>query len=311
MDDRLRLSEFKLLFALDALMKERNVTRAARSLGISQPTLSEELAQLRKLFGDQLLVPTTRGLAPTPRALEIEASLRRTMQELESIVRQQSSFDPAISERTFVVAMTDYGHHAIVAPLMRVVRQQAPHVKVVFIPFVAGIKLAELESGNIDLVVAMRQFLPEALKSSVILADRHVVIQRRDSSRRPEPPSLEAYCAMDHVIVTLEEPYLRTAIDQQLDRMAMRRNVVSSVPAYSAIGALVGNTDMVATILQRVAQSLGTSFLVHPLPFPTPEFLYAAGWHPRHHDDPGHSWLRKTLAHVMAQPPEPPGAGDD
>lgn len=308
MDDRLRLSEFKLLFALDALMKERNVTRAARSMGISQPALSEELAQLRKLFGDRLLVPTARGLAPTPRALEIEASLRRTMQELESIVRVQASFDPATSTRTFVVATTDYGHHAVVAPLMRAVHREAPHVRIVFIPFVAGVRLAELESGNIDLIVAMRQFLPDALKSSVLLADRHVVVRRLDHPAGMGPPSLEEYCAMDHVIVTVEEPYLRTSIDQQLDGLGLRRHVVSSVSAYAAIGALVGNSNMVATILERVAQSLGPNYLVHELPIKTPEFLYAVGWHPRHHDDAGHSWLRRTLAQVMTQPPLAPGA---
>jgi DNA-binding transcriptional LysR family regulator len=77
--------------------------------------------------------------------------------------------------------------------------------------------------------------------------------------------------------------------------------VVVSVPTYGAIASLVAHTDMVATLLGRVAESLPGDFATHPLPLPPTEFLYAAGWHPRHNDDPGHRWLRDTLARAMAR----------
>lgn len=301
MDDRLRLAELKLLFALDALLRERNVTRAARSLGISQPALSAELATLRKLFGDQLLVPTARGLVPTPRALGLELSLRKSIVELGSLLKREEAFDPASSGRTFVVAATDFGHHAIVTPLVQALREQAPGVKVAFVPFAAGIKIAELESGHIDLVIAMRHFLPDAVKSAVLLADRHVVVQRRDHPRGTGPLSLDEYCALHHVIVSVEEPNLRTTVDQQLNAMGMERSVVVAVPGYGAVASLVAATDMVATILGRVAESLPGDFIVHPLPLPATEYLYAAAWHPRHHDDAGHRWLRTLLASVTSR----------
>lgn len=300
MDDLLRLAELKRLFALDALLRERNVTRAARSLGISQPALSAELAGLRKLFGDQLLVPSSRGLVPTPRALALEQTLRKSILELGSILRREQAFDPASAERTFVVAATDFGHHVMVAPLMRAVRMHAPGIRVVFVPFVAGIRMSELERGSIDLVVAMRQFLPDALKSTVLTVDRHVVLQRASHPRGMGTLSLEDYCALEHVIVSVEEPYLRTSIDDQLNAQGLARKVIVAVPGYSAIADLIETTDMVATVLDRLADTLHGDFVRHSLPLPATEFLYAAGWHPRHHDDPAHRWLRETLASALA-----------
>jgi len=301
MDDQLRFAELKLLVALDALLRERNVTRAAHSLRISQPALSAQLASLRKLFGDQLLVATSHGLVPTPRALGLQQTLRASVAELSGLMKREQDFDPAMSERTFLIATSDFGHHAVVGPLTRAVRSHAPGVKLVFVPFNAGLRISDLESGDVELVVAMRHFLPEAVKALVLLSDRHVVVHRRDHPRGTGALSLEEYCALQHVIVTLEEPHLRTSIDDQLSAIGLQRNVVVSVPAYAAISSLLATTDMVATLLGRVAESLHGDVVIHPLPLLASEFLYTAGWHPRHNDDPGHRWLRETLAGALSR----------
>lgn len=305
MDDQLRFAELKLLVALDTLLRERNVTRAAHSLRISQPALSAQLATLRKLFDDQLLVATSHGLVPTPRALGLQQMLRTSITELSGVMKREQAFEPASSQRTFVIAASGFGHHVMVTPLTLAVRAQAPGVKLVFVPFRAGLRMSDLESGDIDLVAAMRHFLPDAVKASVLLSDRHVVVQRSDHPRGSGPLSVQEYCALEQVIVTLEEPHLRTSIDDQLSAMGLQRNVVVSVPTYGAIASLVTHTDMVATLLGRVAESLPGNFAIHPLPLPPTEFLYAAGWHPRHKDDPGHRWLRDTLALAMAREDAP------
>lgn len=295
---RLNHSDLKLLLSLDALLSELNVTKAARRLGISQPALSSELARLRDLFQDQLFVPTARGLTPTPRAMELRQPLHDALERLIALYLSEQSFDPASSTRVFVMSMTDLGHYAVVADLARTFHANAPQAGIAFVPFDPKVGMTALETLEIDFVVAVRDLLPPDVLSLPLFYDHHVVVHRRGHPRGDGPISLEEYCQLEHVIMSVDATPMQNAFDLVLETSGCSRKVAVALPNYGAVRPLISNSDLIVTMSERVARATMSDHVILPLPIEQPTICYAVGWHPKHRDDPGHMWFRRLLRSV-------------
>lgn len=299
----MKRSDLPLLISLDALLDTLNVTRAARRLSISQPALSGQLSRLRELFEDPLLVPSEqgRGMAPTPRALEIQPRLSQALITLRSAVSTQSEFDPATAQRTFVVATNDSVFTIIgVAALSTMLAQEAPGLRISFVSPPRDDLIARLERGEIDLYIGAFEKVPEALKARFLLRDGFRMAQGKHHERGTRNASLDDYCNLRHIMVS-QEGNFSSPVDDALAALSKTRKVVVTVSSYNQVALVLSSTHCVATLPSRLLQKYSALLDILPLPFTMPPFEIAMAWHPSAQHDAGHQWLRDQFAAMAAE----------
>lgn len=295
-------TDIGLLLSLDVLLAERNVSRAAIRLGLSQPALSAQLARLREMFGDPLLVATGRGMVPTPRAEALREPLHNLLERLLSLVREQVPFDPATATDTFRIAASDFLHRALSLPCA--IARDAPHVRVALMAFDAQRASAQLESGEVDLLIASERLTPKTARARRLFDEDMVFVQRRGHPRGTGPLTLEAFCALDHVLVSPEGGGFHGAADDALAALGMARRVVASLPSFLLVPGMVGKTDLVAVVPRCLTVMFPDMFEVAEAPIDLPGFTVYASWHQRRQIDAAHVWLReKVRAAVPAAKP--------
>ena len=290
-----RNTNLNLLVALDSLLAERSVTRAASKMGLSQPAMSHNLSQLRRLFGDPLVL---RGGALTPLAETLRLPLGSGLEELQRVLNTRERFDPRSSERVFRIAVSDSFQVTSLHRLLAEVGSRAPGVSLVLRSPVGDLGRA-LASGELDLVAGSAEQRPEGnLSSQQLYEDRFACLLRKNHPQIEKRLTLAKYCKLSHVLVARdEEPGY---VDHVLTSMGRTRRVALRLPDFAGIGHVVAFSDLVATVPERLARSL-VRFL--PLRWtPPPLTLASFGvfmyWHPRFDAEPGHRWLRESLSQL-------------
>ena len=286
-------ADLNLLVALRALLQERNVTRAAQTVGLSQPAMSNALARLRRQFGDELLVREGRGLALTPVARELQHAVEPALGMVERALRIQASFDPATAVQHFRIAASDYGMN-LVAQRLRDLRRLAPGVTVDLVQIDHGfVRDSETVMRRVDLLVAPRAFL---------------------SGYSNEPLSSEAWVAVvdaDHPAGQITEADLegRSLVGlfhdlgsgAHIERLLTVRGITATgavnAESFSVVPSLVEGTDRIGFLPAGLARRLQPGYRIRVLeaPFlgePLVECLY---WHRSAQRDPAHQWLRQLL----------------
>lgn len=297
--------DLNLLVSLNVLVEEANVTRAAARLGISQPALSAQLARLRDIFGDPLLVPSAkgRGMVLTARALSLRDPLRRALKDIDTIIQQPQAFDPFVANRRFTIAASDYAATVLGAPLVAHLANAAgPGIQLSFqnLLFDSG-SAALLERGDIDLLIGMRERLHPALKARKLFDDNFVTVQRKKHPRGTDAFDLASYCACDHLIVSPVEGDMWGVVDDLLENLGHRRHVSMAVQQFMLAPTLVENSDLVCTLPQRFVGKFSDRLEFFPLPFDIPMISIFAAWHPRVDTDPAHTWIREQITSVATK----------
>jgi DNA-binding transcriptional LysR family regulator len=290
--------DLPLLVSLRAMLDEKNITRAASRLGVSQPALSAQLARLRDVFGDPLLTPAAsgKGMVLTPRANELKEPLRLALQHLEDVVSKPSAFDPKRSERTFAIGANDNATAIIGSRLIVLTRDRG----------FFGIRFAfrsidftklndQLEAGEIDVALISKNAVPNNMPNQPLLEENFMMAQRQDHPRGLRPPSLKEYTRLGHVIVSGDGGGFSGFIDDILTSSGKRRHVAVSVQHYSVVPLLLQSTDLVCTLPQRFLSRYSNTLRSLRLPFETRPFTLHATWHARFNNDQGHQWLRQQL----------------
>jgi DNA-binding transcriptional LysR family regulator len=288
-----------LLASLSVLLSERNVTRAAERLGISQPALSAQLARLRDVFGDQLLTPAAsgKGMVLTPRGLALKEPLREALQRLEDVVKKPPSFDPKKSERTFSIGANDNASAIIAARLSQKLRHGgAAQVRLAFRAVDFSRLSDQLETGEIDIALISRKALPGGMPHQPLLDERFMMAQRKRHPRGARRLSLREYASLEHVIVSGDGGGFRSFVDDILDEKGLTRRVALSVQYYSIVPMILQSTNFVCTLPARFLARYASTLASFELPFDAGRFSLYATWHARFDNDPGHAWLRRQLA---------------
>ena len=296
----IRKVDLNLLVVLDALLEERNVTRAAARLGYTQPTVSGMLMRLRDLFGDPLFVRTQRGLLATPRAQALTIPLKQLLDDSRHLVAHDA-FDPVRAEVTFRVSSNDYMQHAVLTPLVKVLRSEARQIRLAIVPpIIEGLSDA-LARGQIDLAITAAQFAMSDLPSRLLYRDRYVVAVRRQHPLAGDAAmTVERLCDYDHVVVSPTGGSFEG--DQAFARLQQRRKVRYSLSTFLLIPEILQTDDLVALVPSRLLGQNNKRLFVRELPFQVPGFDVIAVWHPRNDRDKAHRWLRSRLAAVAKFP---------
>lgn len=301
--------DLNLLVALDALLAERNVSRAAGRLGLSQSAVSAQLARLREIFGDPLLLRTARGMLPTARALEISGPVRQVLFEIGRIVQPSEAFDPARANVTFAIAATDYVEYAMLPKLVDYLAVHAPHARLAVRPTAFGALGQQLESGEADLALLGRQNLgvaPADVRSRPLYSEGFVAVVRRDHPRVGAKLTLDVFCELDHVFVSLSGGAFAGQTDQALAARGRTRNVRLSVPHFLLVPEIVARSDMIAVLPERLARGYADRLRILATPVEIGEFTIVEAWHERVHRDPAQAWLRQVLLELLAEKPRTP-----
>lgn len=293
--------DLNLLVALEALLAERNVTRAARRLHLSQPTLSAQLARLRDVFGDPLLLPAQRGMIPTPRALELEEPLHRALEEVRGVVSAGAPFDPATAERTVTFAASDYSQYAVLMPLVVVLAREAPGLRIAFRALDGARLAAQMEQGEVDVALMTPETAPPRLRSRHLFDERYVAIARRDHPAVGAGMDLDTFCALDSIVVSPEGGGFVGATDTALAALGRRRPVALSVSSFLIVPEIVAHSDMVALVPEGIVRDRADRLRIVDPPLPVPGFSMAMLWHDRSTNHPALRWLREVLIGRCAQ----------
>ena len=302
--------DLNLLVVLDALLREGSVTAAARRVGLSQPAVSNALARLRDTIGDPLFVRQGRGLAPTTRARELAAPVRRALEELSRALGPRTPFEPARSDRTFTVAMPDIAELVLMPPLAVRLRREAPGVQVRLVPNRAAPARATLASADApDLVVAMHDPTDASSHHAPLASLRFVCLVRRDHPRVGRRLSLERFLDLDHVLVA-PGGTPRGLVDDLLAARGHKRRIALTLGHFFSAAIVVSQTELImsaTSILARIAESiLPVRAVRHPV---DASVTITQSWPPNQHDDPAHRWFRSLLADVARVSETPRGHG--
>lgn len=295
--NNLRRLDLNLLVTLDALLAERSVTRAAKRLGLAQPSVSVQLAKLRVFFGDPLLLPAPRGMRPTSQGEALRDPLRVALAELEATVMPRAVFDPAKAEVTWRIVAADYGNAVVVAPALAHVRAAAPRTRLAVLQLQPSEIAKQAASGEIDLALHTMDDSPPGLRRRTLLRERYVLVGRARHPKLVRRPSLAQFRALEHVVVSPDGGGFVGATDHALAKLGASRRVVLSLPNFGSVFDAIARTDLVAMLPSRlVVGRRGLRIVDAPVEVPGYDFVML--WHERVHDDPTHRWLRDRLIEV-------------
>ena len=295
--------DLNLLVALDALIAERSVTRAADRLGLSQPGMSNALARLRKLFGDPLLVREGLTLVPTPRAEALRQPVQEALSLIQHALDDRPGFDPATDQATFVVSCSDYSLLMLIGPLVRRLAAEAPGLTIQVLPRAAdAVRL--LRDGEADLVIEPMEIMPDAgLPNLRLFADRWLCCVWDGNSEVGDSMTMETYLRLGHLVYSGVRGHPISLVDTHLAAGKVPRRIEFTVESFLLAPFLLQGTDLVTVVPERAASHLRRTadvrFLEPPLHLPSiTEMLW---WNPRHTLDPAHAWLRARIAEIAAE----------
>jgi DNA-binding transcriptional LysR family regulator len=298
----IRSFDLNLLLAFESLMIERNVTRAARRSGLSQPAMSNALARLRRTFDDPLLIRTPEGMKPTPMAESLMVPVRAALDGLRAAIEERPAFDAAASKRIFHILANDYVEIVLLSAMMPQLQAEARGITLrVERPrslFQAPPLTALADSFDLAL-----GFFPDmltldaSLRAELLWEERNVCIARADHPAIRGKITLRQYATMQHAAVfyKTEGPGV---IDTLLEQKGYTRRSLALLPHFASVAFMVCGSDLIATIPERLAMEfqkrLKLQVIAAPIALPT--FRLMMLWHERNHHDAAHLWLRSLLA---------------
>lgn len=300
---RLKGLDLNLLMALDVLLEERSVTRAARRLHLSQPAASAALGRLRDYFQDDLLVMHGKRLMPTSFAENLLPELKRVTRQIDDLVSMSTEFEPAKSERLFRFMASDYMVTVLMTRVLEVLAGQAPGVRL-------DMRLPEdsvyqvFERGEIDLMLIPEEFILPGHPAMLLFEEPYVVVAWKDSPVFNKKLSTARFFDAAHVAVTLGPKRDPSFTERNMDKLGYQRRIDVYAPHFSAVPWLLLNTHRIAVMQERLARKFiqVLPLKMAPLPFEFPVMRIMAQYHNARESDQGLKWFIQLLKTCAADP---------
>lgn len=293
--------DLNLIEALDALLAESSVTKAAARLHTSAPAMSRALARLRRAFDDPLLVRAGRDLVPTARALELRAEANAVVTRARALFAPSDAADPRTAVRMFNLQVTDMLSATFIPSLLDDLRAQAPGISLRLRPESLEDAPA-LREGSVDLEIGIiRAGDPEICSTDLITETLVGVVRPENPLARGKTVTPRRFAAADHVAVS-RRGRAHGPIDDQLSELGLRRRVVAVVQSFASALFLARETDVVCVAPARLGRTMLDALGLHtfPIPLTLPALTIGMAWHPRNDHDRTHQLLRERTRHIMA-----------
>ena len=252
--------DLNLLIYLDVLLREKNVTRAAEQLCVTQPAMSNILRRLRNLFNDPLLIRSSEGMTPTERALELQPRIRDALSDLSMILEPRTEFRPYTSNRVFRIMTSDYAEATLVPRLVKALRSEAPNVVLDFLT-PSDVSYRDMEQGKVDLAINRFNEIPQSFHQVLVWRDSFSCLLNH---KHPAANNLnlKSYLDAQHIWVSKTgmgvgfgvNPEKQAGlgwIDQALERIGQKRKISVFTRHYQMPALLASNVDLVATLPTR------------------------------------------------------------
>jgi|TARA_R110002033_G_C3831037_1_gene233971 DNA-binding transcriptional LysR family regulator len=298
--------DLNLLVYLDVLLRERNVTKAADQLGISQPAMSNGLKRLRNLFDDPLLIRTSQGMTPTERANELQPIISELIIGLEKAVQPRANFDPLESDKVFRVMASDYAEATLIPPLIAKLRTQAPNI-ILDIMTPSDVSFPDVEQGRVDMVINRFDSIPQSFHQKILWSDDFSCLISKGNPVLKKF-SLDSYLKAKHVWVSKtgmgvgvgmnpDDVQRLGWVDEALTRMGVKRQITVFTRHYQAACLLAEQQDLIATIPSKMARHHINNERVSivPPPFIIQPIALTMAWSPLLQHNPAHQWMRQLI----------------
>ena len=294
--------DLNLFIVFDTVYTERNLTRAARVLHITQPAVSNALKRLRAAFSDPLFVRTPRGVAPTPVADDIAGRVKEALNMLNQSLTEGEKFAPLRSEKVFSLAVHDIDEAVLAPRLMERLGSRAPGISLECVSVPRDELQRELASGSLDFALDVPLFSVPLLCRQLVSRERYVCAVRPGHPATAEPLTLKRYLALNHVHVSTRRRGVGH-IDRALERLGRARGIKLRMMSYMAAPQVVASTDLVLTIPRSLASMYGLTTLELPFEVGTlDQYLY---WHRNADEDRANAWMRGILLDILGHSESP------
>jgi DNA-binding transcriptional LysR family regulator len=305
-----RTLDLNLLRVFDQVMTERNLTRAARNLAMTQPAVSNALNRLRESLGDKLVSRSGYGVEPTPRAQALWPAISDALRQLEASITP-GDFVAASASNTFMISMADATAAELIPGLVEIIERDAPGVSMRVLPLTTRDPRRLLDEGHIDLAVgffpAVLADLTSQAQSGGLAAFDHqrlydgeyVCVMRKGHALASGPMTLNRYCKAHHLLVSFSgRPF--GFIDEALASLGRERRVVLTVNQFFTAGRVVASSDLLTVLPRHFVSVTGMAheLVLRELPFKVPPVHVDALWHRRQGQRSDHAWLRLAVAAV-------------
>jgi DNA-binding transcriptional LysR family regulator len=299
----LRCIDLNLLVVLKALVEERNATRAAETIGVSQSAVSHALRRLRMTFNDELLIRTPEGMRPTAYAESLAQAIGGSLRQIEEAIQSGRQFDPATTERRFSMRVSDYAAVYFLPRLCREMRRLAPAAQLEVQHFDKNDHEQRIAKDEVQIRLAMNNRHEGESHSSRLLDDRFVVIMNARHPAARKSMDLNRYLALHHLKVSVAGVGTN-AIDEALAAMGLIRKIAMTVPSWLEMRQVIETTDLVAVVPHHwLAAEEFKSFSAKPLPVARISLSIDLVWHANDANDAGHTWFRGIVQRVFQPAP--------
>lgn len=300
----IRDKDLNLLKIFHIIYQEKNISKAAERLELSQPALSHKLNKLRNELGDPLFIKAPRGLTPTTKAHSIALQVGEMIKGIESFYLSQSEEDFLTRPDRINIYTTDYMEQRLFPHLLPLVREKAPNLVLVAHDTRGKLPSTELEDGRCDLAIAgFYSDLPKTMRQQRVSQERFVVLASKQNSVINERLELKDYLDCEHILTTLSGD-LDGKIDLILKERGLSRSVVAGFSSFLSPPSIIRHSDMLVTCLESIADqaiALDSGLVKHPLPFVMPKVDIMQFWHERTHVDPLRKWLREQVSELLSR----------
>ena len=301
--------DLNLLVALDALMTERNLTAAARSINLSQPAMSAAVARLRAYFQDELFTMAGRELVPTPRAEELASAARETLLHIQLSIISWEPFNPFQSDRRFRIILSDFVTLTFFEKVVKRVAREAPAVSFEFLPLADDCEEL-LRRGDVDFLILPEVFMSKHPRAR-LFDETLVCIGCHTNQQLSQPLTFERYMSIGHVAAKFGNARRPSIEEWYLLEHGFTRRVEVVVQGFSMIPPMVSGTDRIGTMPLRLAQHFAKTIPLQivELPLPLPAFTEAVQWPALHNGDPASLWVRGILSQEASRMVSPRDLG--
>lgn len=298
--DNLAAVDLNLLVAFDAIMAERNVTRAGARIGRTQPAMSAALSRLRQLFQDELFVRSPSGLEPTPRALDLAEPVAKSLRHAQEALAFSGVFDPGSSSASFRLGLSEHPAFMLLPKLLAAMRASAPNVSIDVRGFVAREKAVDmLDAGEIDAAVGVPALSSPRILFLPLFEEDFVTIARAGHPAIAGRLDFETFLKLDHLLVSPEGDRYGH-VDRKLSELGHRRRLGLTLPQMYAAPAVVAETDLLATLMRGVVAGSESrmQLSIHEPPIELAKVPFVLSWHRRNDSHVGQRWFRELIRMV-------------